>query len=68
MSIDQSDNITLSVYVEDSIAYLRKSSRGQKMLFKQYKSATEALRAFDNEVLEDYSRHGIYYDDFYGSQ
>lgn len=68
MTVDKRDNITLSVYTSDGKVYLSKSKglRENRML-KSYENVTDALKAFDNTVMDDYYEHGIYYDDFYGS-
>lgn len=68
MTVDKPDNITLSVYISDGKAYLSKSKglRENRML-KSYENVTDALKAFDNTVMDDYYERGIYYDDFYGS-
>lgn len=68
MSVDKSNNITLSVYTCGDEVYLRWSHGLHKSkILGQYERATDALKAFDKEVMEDYRMRGIYYDDFYGS-
>ena len=65
MALDKQDNVTLSLYqVEDQVC-LRKSRDSQQELYRQYKSLSEAAKAFDRQIQEDYRVRGIYYNDFF---
>jgi hypothetical protein len=65
MAIDKSDNITLSLYEVDSEVCLRKSHNGKQEMYKRYQSLSDAMKAFDKEVVRDYHARGVYYGDFY---
>lgn len=65
LALDKSDNISLSLYESDGEVTLRKTHNHKQQMFKQYKSLSQATKAFDNQIQEDYRRQGIYYSDFY---
>lgn len=65
MALDKQDNVTLSLYQVDDQVCLRKSRDSQQELYRQYKSLSEAAKAFDRQIQEDYRVRGIYYNDFF---
>ncbi|QDP66633.1 MAG: hypothetical protein Tp1111DCM1126091_139 [Prokaryotic dsDNA virus sp.] len=65
MALDKQDNVTLSLYQVDDQVCLRKSRDSQQELYRQYKSLSEATKAFDRQIQEDYRVRGIYYNDFF---
>lgn len=64
LAIDRDARVTLAVLQEgDSVQMYRREGE-KNSLAKQYESVTSALKAFDNQVVQDYKWMGVYYSDF----
>ena len=50
MALDKQDNVALSLYQVDDQVCLRKSRDSQQELYRQYKSLSEATKAFDRQI------------------
>lgn len=64
LAIDRDAKVTLAVLQDGNSVQMYRREGEKNSLAKQYESATSALKAFDNQVVQDYKHMGVYYSDF----